>query len=198
MPAPLAAAIAALAALAAPEKQSWDSVARPEAYAEFLPRSAAVEVDGQARGRGSVTLDLRDPKRTYRIRVSADGFDTAEATVEAGKIVHREAVLALTPAGLGRKVDPRAPSTTALAADALWKAGRVDDAADYAELSLRVENGPLANRVLGDVWRRRGDRDRATRHYTMYLSLSDNPSDGPEIREWLLQPRPGDITIPAK
>ena len=75
---------------------------------------------------------------------------------------------------------------------------RVDDAADYAQQSFRGGNTPLANRVLGDVWRRRGDRDQATRYYTMYLSLSDHPADEAAIREWLLQPRAGDITIPAK
>jgi hypothetical protein len=48
------------------------------------------------------------------------------------------------------------------------------------------------------VWRRRGDREKATKHYTMYLSLTDSPPDAPEIRAWLMQPRPGDITVPAR
>jgi tetratricopeptide (TPR) repeat protein len=200
MPAPSAAAIlAALAVLAAPpEKQSWDSLQKPEVRADFLPQSALVEVDGQARGRGFVKLDLADPKRTYRLRVSAEGFETEEAVVEAGRIANRQYFLALRPAGFERKVDTQDAASMAQAAAALWKAGRVDDAADYAEQSLRTGNTPLANRVLGDVWRRRGDRDRALKHYTMYLSLADNPPDGPEIRAWLMQDRPGDITVPAR
>jgi hypothetical protein len=200
MPAPSAAALlAALAVLAAPpEKQSWDTVQVPEARADFLPQSALIEVDGQARGRGFVRLEVTDPKRTFRIRVSAEGFETEEAVVEAGRIANRQYFLALRPAGFDRKVDTRDAASMALAASALWKAGRVDDAADYAEQSVRTGNTPLANRVLGDVWRRRGDRDQAVKFYAMYLSLADNPADGAEIKAWLMQDRPGDITIPAR
>jgi hypothetical protein len=200
MPAPSAAALlAALAVLAAPpEKQSWDTVQVPEARADFLPQSALIEVDGQARGRGFVKLEVADPKRTFRIRVSAEGFESEEAVVEAGRIANRQYFLALRPAGFDRKVDTRDAASMALAASALWKAGRVDDAADYAEQSVRTGNTPLANRVLGDVWRRRGDRDQAVKFYAMYLSLAENPADGAEIKAWLMQDRPGDITIPAR
>jgi tetratricopeptide (TPR) repeat protein len=200
MPAPSAAAIlAALAVLTGPpEKQSWDSVQKPEVRADFLPQSALVEVDGQARGRGFVKLDLSDPKRTYRLRVSAEGFETEEAVVEAGRVAGRQYFLALRPSGFQQKVDTQVSASMALAASALWKAGRVDDAADYAEQSLRTGSTPLASRVLGDVWRRRGDRDQAVKYYARYLSQTDNPPDGPEIRAWLLQDRPGDITIPAR
>jgi hypothetical protein len=200
MPAPSTAALlAALAVLAGPpEKQSWDSVQTPEVRADFLPQSALVEVDGQARGRGFVKLEVTDPKRTFRLRVSAEGFEPEEAVVEAGRVANRDYFLALRPAGFDRRVDTKDAASMALAASALWRAGRVDDAADYAEQSLRTGNTPLANRVLGDVWRRRGDRDKAVRYFTMYLSLADNPPDGAEIRSWLMQPRPGDITIPAR
>ncbi len=197
---PALALLAALAALAPPAspKQSWDSAMKPEVSAGFLPRSAQVEIDGQVRGRGFVKLEITDPKRVFKVRVSAEGFETAEATVEAGRVADREYAIALRPAGFERRLEAKDASGMALAAAALWRAGRVDDAADYAEQSLRSGNTPLANRVLGDVWRRRGDRDRAVQHYTMYLSLSDHPADEAELREWLLQPRPGDITIPAK
>jgi tetratricopeptide (TPR) repeat protein len=200
MPAPSAAAIlAALAVLAGPpEKQSWDSVQKPEVRADFLPQSALVEVDGQARGRGFVKLDLSDPKRTYRLRVSAEGFETEEAVVEAGRVAGRQYFLALRPSGFQQKVDTQVSASMALAASALWKAGRVDDAADYAEQSLRTGSTPLASRVLGDVWRRRGDRDQAVKYYARYLSETDNPPDAPEIKAWLMQDRPGDITIPAR
>jgi tetratricopeptide (TPR) repeat protein len=200
MPAPSTATLlAALAVLAAPpEKQSWDSLQKPEVRADFLPQSALVEVDGQARGRGFVKLDLSDPKRTYRLRVSAEGFETEEAVVEAGRVAGRQYFLALRPSGFQQKVDTQVSASMALAASALWKAGRVDDAADYAEQSLRTGSTPLASRVLGDVWRRRGDRDQAVKYYARYLSQTDNPPDGPEIRAWLLQDRPGDITIPAR
>ena len=201
MPAPSTAAIlAALAVLAAPpEKQSWDSVQKPPRRGPTsCRRRPSSRWTGRPRGRGFVKLEVADPKRTFRIRVSAEGFETEEAVVEAGRIANRQYFLALRPAGFERKVDTQDAASMALAAAALWKAGRVDDAADYAEQSLRTGNTPLANRVLGDVWRRRGDRDRALKHYTMYLSLADNPPDGPEIRAWLMQDRPGDITVPAR
>jgi hypothetical protein len=205
MPATSAAAIlASLAVLTASgdqpagKKQSWDSVTTPEARADFLPQSALIEVDGQPKGRGFVKLEVADPKRTFRIRVSAEGFETEEAVVEAERIANRQYYLALRPAGFDGRVDTRDAASMARAASALWRAGRIDDAADYAEQALRTGNPPLANRVLGDVWKRRGDRDKAVRYYSMYLSLTDNPPDGAEIREWLMQPRPGDITIPAK
>jgi tetratricopeptide (TPR) repeat protein len=187
-----------LAAPAAPQKQSWESTVKPEAEAWFLPRSALVEVDGQPQGRGLAKIDAADPKRTYRLRVSAEGFETEEAVVESGRVANRQFALALRPAGFDRRVDPTDAGVMARAASALWKAGRADDAADYADASLKAGNTPLANRVLGDVWRARGDRDQATRYYTMYLSLMQNPPDAAEIKAWLMEPRPGDITIPAK
>ncbi len=197
MPAPaVAAVVAALAALADPPAQSWESAVQPEATALFLPHTALVEVDGKPEGRGSIALKVTDPGRTFRVRVSAEGFEPEEAVVEAGKVANRDFVLALRPAGFTRKVSPADCSSMALAASALLKAGRLDDAAEYAEQSLRTGNTPLANRVLGDVWRRRGDRDQAVRYYTMYLSLTEDPRDGDEIRAWLLQPKPGDLTIP--
>jgi tetratricopeptide (TPR) repeat protein len=201
MPAPLVAPLlAGLALLAAPapQKQSWDAASPAEARASFLPQSSLVEVDGQPRGRGSVILEVRDPARTYRIRVSAEGFEPAEAVVEAGKIARQDFFLALRPAGFERKVDTADAASMALAASALWKAGRVDDAADYAEQSMRNGNTPLANRILGEVWRKRGDRDKAVKYFTMYLSLTNDPPDAPEIKAWLMQDRPGDITIPEK
>jgi hypothetical protein len=193
-----AALLASLALLAAPPKQDFEATQTKDVRAEFLPRSAVIEVDGKERGRGHVLIELADPKRTFKVRVSAEGFEPAEAVVEAGKVVHREYFLALRPAGFDRKVDTQDPASMALAASALWRAGRVDDAADYAEQSMRKGNTALANRILGEVWRRRGDRDKAVAYFTMYLSLTDNPPDGPEIRAWLMQDRPGDITVPAK
>lgn len=198
MPSPGAALLMTLTLLAAPEKQSWDATTPAVARASFLPQAALVEVDGQARGHGYANLEVADPKKTFRIRVSAEGFEPAEAVVEAGQVARKQFHLALRPLGFSRPVDPGDAPSMALAASALWRAGRVDDAADYAEQSLRSGNTPLANRVLGDVWRRRGNRDQAVRYFTMYLSLSDDPPDGPEIRAWLMQDRPGDITIPAK
>ncbi len=200
MPVPTLAALATLVALAAPpapEKQSWESTMKPHTNAEFLPHSALVEVDGEAKGRGFVHLEVADPKRTYKVRVSAEGFETEEALVEASRIAAKDLVLALRPAGYERKVDAGDASSMALAASALLKAGRAGEAAEYADQSLRTGNTPLANRVLGDVWRKRGDRDQATRYYTMYLSLAEHPADEAEVRAYLLQDRPGDITVPA-
>jgi hypothetical protein len=202
MPVPtLAALAAALATLAAPptqEKQSWGSTMKPHTNAEFLPHGALVEVDGEAKGRGFVHLEIADPKRTFKVRVSAEGFEPEEAVVEASRVAAKDFVLALRPAGYERKVDAADASSMALAASALLRAGRDADAGEYAEQSLRTGNTPLANRVLGDVWRKRGDRDQATRYYTMYLSITDHPADEADVRAYLLQDKPGDMTLPAK
>jgi hypothetical protein len=181
---------------AAPQKQSWESTNPVEAQADFLPQAALIEVDGQPRGSGFVKLEVTDLKRTYRFRVTAEGFEAEEAVVEAGRIASKQFYLALRPVGFEGKLDSRDAGGMARAASLLWKAGRVDDAAAYAGHSLRVGNTPLANRVMGDVWRLRGKRDLAVKHFTMYLSLTDNPPDAAEIKAWLLQDRPGDITVP--
>jgi tetratricopeptide (TPR) repeat protein len=181
-----------------PEKQSWESAETPDVRAEFLPQSAQIEVDGKVLGRGYVLLKVPDPKRALRVRVSAPGFEPEERVVEAGRVVNKQYFLALRPSGFEQKLDARDAAGMARAASALWQAGRVDDAADYAQASLGAGNTPLANRILGEVWRRRGDRDQAVRYFTMYLSLAENPPDGPEIKAWLMQDRPGDITIPNK
>jgi hypothetical protein len=194
----LAGALAALAVLAPPEKQPFEATRGRDARAEFLPKSALIEVDGKPLGRGYAMLPIGDTARTYRVRVSAEGFEPVERVLEASKIVDKQAFLALRPAGFTQPVDVADSASMAQAAQALWKAGRLDDAVDYAEQSFTTGNTPLANRVLGEVWRQRGDRDKAVRYFTMYLSLADNPPDGPAIRAWLLQDRPGDITIPAK
>jgi hypothetical protein len=204
MPAPsprtvVLAVLAALAAGAGPAKESWDSVVKPEVKVEILPHAALVEVDGKARGRGFATLDVTDPKRRFRVRASAEGFETAEAEVEGGSIADRRFFLALRPLGFGsnRRLDPGDAPSMAQAAATLWRAGRVDAAAEYAEQSVRGGNTALANRVLGDVWRHRGNRDRAIQHYAVYLSLAENPPDAAEIKEWVSQVK-GDITVPAE
>ena len=197
MPIPAAALLAAAALLGAPPKESWDSVTRPDVRAEFLPRSAVVEVDGKEVGRGYALVEVAEPTRKVKVRVSAEGFEPEEKVVVAGEVVNREYVLALRPAGFERRADPADAGSMALAAAALAKVGRLDDAVDYATQSLKVGNTPLANRVLGDVWRQRGNRDEATRYYAMYLSLAKDPADGAEIKAYLMQPRPGDITVPT-
>ena len=199
-PRSIALALLVVATGAGPAKQSWESTLKPEVKLTVLPHTALVEVDGQARTRGFLSLDVADPKRTFRVRVSAEGFETAEAVVEAGRVADRTFFLALRPAGFGSSghIDPGDASAMAKAASALLRAGRADDAAEYAEQSLEAGRTPLANRVLGDVWRRRGNRDKATQYYAMYLSLADNPPDAGEIRAWLSQPRGGDIAVPDK
>jgi hypothetical protein len=205
MPAPAATALLLALAVTAeqskpaqPPRTSWESVQPQSVTFEIMPRSARVEVDGKVQQPGLITIDVADPQRTFRVRASAEGFETQEATVVAGKVANRQVIVALRPSGYERTVDASDASSMALAAAALWRAKRVDDAAAYAEQSLQITNTDLANRVLGDVWRQRGDRDKATRYYTMYLSLVENPRDGPEIRAYLMQDRPGDITIPAR
>ena len=210
MPTPAAALLLALTVMAEPARQakpappkqpaatSWESVQPKSVSFEVMPRSAQVEVDGKAQQPGLITIDVTDLQRTFKVRVSAEGFESEEAVVVAGKVVSKQVIVALRPAGYERRVDAGDAASMALAAAALWRAKRVDDAAAYAEQSMQITNTDLANRVLGDVWRHRGDRDKATRYYTMYLSLVENPRDGPEIRAYLMQDRPGDITIPAR
>src|SRR5512135_2685836 len=133
MPSPLArpmalavlAAVVGLAPLAGPAKESWDSVLKPEAKVEILPHSAQVEVDGKARGRGFATLDVSDPKRKFRVRASAEGFETEDVEVEGGSIADRWFFVALRPVGFGsgRRLDPRDAPSMAQAAAALWRAG---------------------------------------------------------------------------
>lgn len=194
-----AAALVPAAAPAGPPKESWDSVVKPEAKLEVLPHRAAIEVDGQPRGRGYATLDVSDPARKFRVRASAEGFETAEVEVTGQGIADRRFFVALRPAGFGsdRRLDPGDAPGMAQAAAALWRAGRVDDAAEYAEQSIRGGDTPLANRVLGDVWRRRGNRDRAIQYYAAYLSLAADPPEAAEIKAWVSQVK-GDITVPAK
>lgn len=194
-----AAGLVPLAAFSGPAKESWDSVVKPEAKVEVMPRRARLEVDGKERGRGFATLDVTDPRRKFRVRATAEGFEPAEAVVEGGAIADQSFFLALRPLGFGstRRLDPRDAPSMAQAAAALWRAGRVDDAAEYAEQSLRGGETALANRVLGDVWRRRGDRDRAVRHYASYLSLAQDPPEAAEIRAWVSQGK-GDITVPQE
>ena len=197
-PTALAALAACVAAAAPAPKQSWDSAMKPQANALFWPRAALIEVDGKPAGTGWLLLEVSDPKRSFRIRVSAEGFETEEAVVEAERIAKRDFLLALRPVGYAQKVNPSDAASMARAAAALWKAGRADAAVEYAEQSLHGGNTPLANRILGDVWRSRGDRDKATRYYTMYLSITNDPPDAPEIKAYLLQPTPGDIEVPAR
>jgi hypothetical protein len=199
---PISTALAVLAALltAAPAapKQSWGSAVKPEANARFWPRAALVEVDGKPAGRGWVLLQLPDGAGSLRVRVSADGFETEEAIVEVERIRNKQFFLALRPAGFAQKLDPLEPAGMARAAEALWKAGRANEAVEYAEQSLANGNTPLANRVLGDVARSRGDRDAATRYYTMYVSLRGDSPEAAEMKKYLMQDRPGDITVPSR
>ena len=171
---------------------------RPDGFAAFLPHTAVVEVDGKVAGRGTIQVEVSDPVRKLHVRASAEGFEAEETTVEAGHVADREFMIVLRPAGWSQRIDPADASSTALAAAELWRAGRADEAAEYADYSLRLANTPLANRVMGDVWRKRGDREKATQYYTMYLSISENAAEKEQVRAWLLQDRPGDITIPAK
>jgi tetratricopeptide (TPR) repeat protein len=191
--------LASLSAAGGSAKETWESVVKPEAKVEVVPRRAVVEVDGKARGQGFATLDVTDPKRKFRVRATAEGFEPLEVVVEGGAIADQSFFLALRPLGFGstRRLDPADAASMAQAAAALWRAGRVDDAAEYAEQSLRGGETALANRVLGDVWRRRGDRDRAVRHYASYLSLAQDPPEAAEIRAWVSQGK-GDITVPQE
>ncbi|HEY6105708.1 MAG TPA: hypothetical protein VIV59_06990 [Anaeromyxobacteraceae bacterium] len=194
-----AAALAALAALACggPRKASWESVAGPQVAVEVLPRQAAVEMDGRALGAGGRSQAVR-PGGRHRLRASADGFEPLEAEVEGDRVAGRTVFLVLRPQGFGseRRLEAGEPSGLAQAAARLLRAGRLDDAVEYAEQSLAAGDNALAHKVLGAGYARKGSPERSIRHYSDYLGLAPDSPDAAEVRKALGTAR-GDIALPA-
>lgn len=188
---------AALAACAGP-KESWNALQRRDLSIEVLPRGAAVELDGQPVGRGAASRPALDAGRRYRLRVTAGGFEPLEVEVEGAKLSGGQTVLVLRPVGFGsqRRLDAGDPGGLAQAALTLLRAGRLDDAQDYAARSLDLGETALVHKVLGGIWARRGDRRRAGRHYSEYLVLAPDAPDAKQIAAEVERLR-GDLTVPA-
>lgn len=186
-----------LAACATP-KQSWQELQTPEVLVDLLPRSAVLEVNGRVLGPGTRSVPLPDLQRRYRFLASASGFQSAEMTAEGKKLAGAQVTLFLRPNGFGtaRRLDAADPASLAQAALVLLRAGRLDDARDYADYSLGLVEVPLAHRVLGAVYEKQGDRQRAAQEYSLYLSLSPDAPDAKAIAEAVARAR-GDLTIPG-
>ncbi len=195
--APAAAALLLASACAAP-KQSWREMQLPEVFVELLPPAAVLEVDGRVLGPGSRPVQLPDARRRYRLRATAPGFQAAEMTAEGEKLVGTRVSLLLRPEGFGasRRLDAGDPASLAQAAVVLLRAGRLDDARNYADRSLELAEVPLAHRVLGAVYDKQGDRRKAAQEYSTYLSLVPDAPDAKAVAGAVERAR-GDLTIPA-
>jgi tetratricopeptide (TPR) repeat protein len=185
-----------LAACAAP-KQSWREMQVPEVLVEVLPQRAVLEVDDRVLGPGSRPVAVPDAGHPYHLRATAPGFQAAETSAEGQKLVGTRVTLVLRPDGFGaaRRLEAGDPASLAQAAVALLRAGRLDDAREYADRSLELAEIPLSHRVLGAVYEQRGDRRKAAQQYSIYLSLVPDAPDAKAIARAVERAR-GDLTIP--
>lgn len=187
----------ALAACAG-QKESWKSLQQPDFSIEVLPRNATVEVDGRPAGRGAASRTVVDAGRRYRLRVTASGFEPLQVEVDGSKLSGGQTVLVLRPVGFGsqRRLDAGDPGGLAQAALTLLRAGRIDDAWDYAQRSSELGDTALVHKVLGGIHARKGDRRQAGRHYSEYLVLAPDAPDAKQIAAEVERLR-GDLTVPA-
>jgi tetratricopeptide (TPR) repeat protein len=190
--------LAAALAGCAGQKESWKALQQSELSIDILPRNAAVELDGKPVGRGASARPAVDAGRRYRLRATAGGFEPLQVEVEGSKLSGGQTALVLRPVGFGsqRRLDAGDPGGLAQAALALLRAGRLDDAQDYAARSLELGETGLAHKVLGGICARRGDRRQAVRHYSEYLVLAPDAPDAKQIAADVERMR-GDLTLPA-
>lgn len=196
---PLVPFLAAALVACAGQKESWKAEAPADFSIETLPRNALVELDGKPVGRGAGSRPLVEAGRRYRLRAVAPGFEPLEVEVEGARLSGAQTAVVLRPAGFGsqRRLDAGDPGGLAQAALALLRAGRLDDAQDYAERSLELGDTALVHKVLGGISARRGDRRQAARHYSEYLVLAPDAPDARQIAAEVERMR-GDLTLPAR
>jgi hypothetical protein len=189
----LLAALGAAASCA--HREAWE-VSAPEVTIEVLPAQAELEADGQPAGRGPLRQSAGDPARVLRLRASAEGYQVLETSLPVGRLGGETVALVLRPIGYGsqRPLDARDAPSLAQAALALLRDGRIEDAMAFASRSLAIAEGPVAHKVLGMAYSRRGDRRSAARHYAACLSLAPGAPDAPEIARALEEAR-GDIRM---
>jgi predicted Zn-dependent protease len=193
-------AIAAAALACAAPQQRFEDVSGAEGLIEVLPRGAAVEVDGQPRGVGAVTVPIRDREQVHTVVVRAPGFEVAAVEIAASELAGGHVGIALRPAGFGaaRPLAMDDPASLVAAAALLLRAGRDGEAAEYAEHAAELApSAPAPRRLLGDAYLRLGRKDRALDAYVAYLERA--PEDAPEraeVEERVAAMR-GDLTLPS-
>ena len=198
---PPASRLAPLVALAlaacAGQKESWRSLGA-ELSIEVLPRNADVSLDGEPVGHGARSRPNPEAGRRYRVRATAAGFEPLEIEVDGSRLSGGQTVLVLRPVGFGsqRRLDAGDPAGLAQAAMTLLRAGRLDDASEYASRSLDLGDTALAHKVLGGVYAGRGDRRQAALHYGEYLALAPDAPDARQVEAEIARMR-GDVAIPA-
>jgi len=95
------------------------------------------------------------------------------------------------------KLDAGDGESMASAASLLLRAGKVQQAAEYAERAVEVSpQNPRARRALGLAHQRLGHRDRAIQELSQYLQLAPHSPDRAEVERQIEEAR-GDLTIPA-
>jgi tetratricopeptide (TPR) repeat protein len=198
---PGAALLALLAAACGgPRAERFEDVAGAEGLVQVLPSGAHLEVDGVPLGPGSRAVPVRDPTRVHRVRASAAGFQPHEVEVPAQELAGGRVGLALRPEGFGsaRTLSYDEPSGLSAAAALLLRAGRSQDALEYAQRAAELApDAAPPRRVLGDAWLRLGRPERAIPEYSAYLAAA--PPDAPDRREVedRLSRLRGDIALPG-
>jgi tetratricopeptide (TPR) repeat protein len=188
----LAACLAAVAGGCATARHGA-ALAEPELLLEVLPRHAAVKLDGAPLGAGDRTVRAPPPGHHW-IAVVADGFEPAEVVLAEGPLGGARVGVALRPAGLDSagQVDFDEPGGLALAAAALTRSGRHQDALDYAARALVLDAAlPLAWRVRGDAQAGLGHRAEARAAWGRYLELQPAAPDRAAVEARLIDDRAG-------
>jgi hypothetical protein len=182
---PLLALAVLSVACATPRSPSLADVLPPVAYVDTLPPGAVVSVDGVEVGQGSVEFPVRDESRTYVIRATATGFEPAERSVRGTKLAGTRIEIVLRPKGFGteRQLQAGEPAGLLQAAVALLRADRPRDAIAFATASLAAGGPPDGHRVMGQAWRRLGNRELAVKEWSLYLSLAPDAPDRQEVEK---------------
>jgi tetratricopeptide (TPR) repeat protein len=192
------AALAALASSCAAPRQPWRETRPPEAVVEVLPREAEVAVDGAPPRRGARTVPVPDPAHRYLFRGSAPGFAPAEVARSGAELAGARIGLVLRPDGFGsaRPLDLDEPEGLAAAGAALLRAGRPAQAIEYAGRAAELApEEPLPRRVLGEAYRRTGERARAAQELSAYLRAAPDAPDRDEVARAVEALR-GDVEVP--
>ena len=190
--------LALAAAACGPKQVTWDEVRPPEAYLDSLPGGALLRVDGADAGRTPLSIPVRDPGRTFELRLEAPGFEPLETRRGGSQLAGARVLLVLRPVGFGsqRRLDVEDPVGLVQAAAVLVKAGRPREALAFATASVQAGDGAVAHRVAGDAWLQLGDRNRAAQEYSLYLSMAPGAPDRAAVEKAIAAAR-GDIALPV-
>ena len=175
----LCALAASAMACASPRPVSWEEVRPPEAYLETLPEGALVTVNGAEVGRTPLSFPVPDVERRYAVRATAPGFEPAALEDTGARLAGARLDLVLRPEGFGsqRPLASGEPTGLAQAALVLLRADRPADALAFAKASLAARESPQAHRIAGEAYLRLGDRNRAIRELSLYVSLAPDAPD---------------------